>query len=152
MLSLSYLRKKGGETKMWHSKKFIVVTVLAVVLLSGSIVGVALAANNGDDTQTKAPSEDILGKVCAIYQQKTGIAIDQEALKAAFAQAQSEMQKEREQARLQDLVEQGKITQEQADKYLEWWQSRPDVPVGFGPGGHGGFPGIGRQCAPPPAE
>ena len=138
---------------MWHSKKFIVVTVLAVVLLSGSIVGVALAANNGDDTQTKAPSEDILGKVCAIYQQKTGVAIDQEALKAAFAQAQSEMQKEREQARLQDLVEQGKITQEQADKYSEWWQSRPDVPVGFGLPGHGGFRGMGGPpCAPPPSE
>lgn len=136
---------------MWHSKKFIIVTVLAVVLLSGSIVSVALAANNGD-TQAKAPGEDMLGKVCAIYQQKTGVAIDQEALKAAFTQAQSELQKEREQSRLQDLVEQGKITQEQADQYLEWWQSRPDVPVGFGPGGHGGFPGMGRQCAPPPAE
>ena len=137
---------------MWQSKKFIIVTVLAVVLLSGSIVGVALAANNGDDTQAKAPAEDILGKVCAIYQQKTGVAIDQEALKAAFAQAQSEMQKEREKAHLQDLVDQGKITQEQADEYLKWWQSKPDVPVGFGFPGHGGFPGKGGPCVPPPAE
>lgn len=138
---------------MWQSKKFIIVTVLAVVLLSGSIVGIALAANNGDDTQAKAPGEDILGKVCAIYQQKTGVAIDQEALKAAFAQAQSEMQKEREQARLQDLVEQGKITQEQADTYQKWWDAKPDVPVGFGLPGHGGFRGMGGPpCAPPPSE
>lgn len=118
---------------MWRNKKFIIVTVLAVVLLSGSIVGIALAANNGDDSQAKAPGEDILGKVCAIYQQKTGVAIDQEALKAAFAQAQSEMQKEREQARLKDLVEQGKITQEQADTYQKWWDAKPDAPFGFGP-------------------
>jgi hypothetical protein len=28
---------------------------------------------------------------------------------------------------LQDLVDKGKITQEEADQYLEWWQSRPDI-------------------------
>ena len=134
---------------MWRSRKFIIVAVLAIMLLSASIGGIALAANNGDNSQPKAPDGDILEKVCAIYQQDTGVAIDQEALKNAFAQAQSEMQKEREQARLQYLVEQGEITQEQADKYLEWWQSRPDVPAGFGFPGHGGFRGAGGPpCAP----
>jgi len=136
---------------MWRNKKVIIVAVLTIALLAGSIGGVVLAADDGDNSQPKAQGGDILEKVCAIYQQNTGVAIDQEALKAAFAQAQSEMQKEREQARLQGLVEQGKLTQEQADKYLEWWQSRPDVPFGFP--GHGGFRGAGGPpCAPAPAE
>lgn len=29
--------------------------------------------------------------------------------------------------RLKCLVEKGKITQEQADQYKQWWQSRPDM-------------------------
>jgi hypothetical protein len=137
---------------MWRSKKFIIIAVLAAVLLAGSIGGVALAVGNGDDSQPKAPGEDLLARVCTIYQQKTSVAIDQAALKDAFTQARSEMQKEWEQARLQDLVKQGKITQNQADKYLNWWQSKPDVPFGFGFRGHGGFPGKGGPCAPPPSE
>jgi len=139
---------------MWRSKKFIIVTVLVVVLLAGGIGGIALAqTDNGANNQPKAPREDILGRVCAIYQQKTGVAIDQEALKAAFAQAQSDMQKEREQARLQDMVKQGKITQEQADAFQKWWDARPDIPFGFGPelgpGAHGGFGHRGCGGLPP---
>ncbi|MGA7676933.1 MAG: hypothetical protein WCA51_00960 [Dehalococcoidia bacterium] len=137
---------------MWRSKKFIIIAVSAAVLLAGSISGVALAASNGDNTQPKALGTDLLAKVCTIYQQKTGVAIDQQALTDAFTQARSELQKESEQANLQGLVTQGKITQDQADKYLNWWQSRPDMPSGFGFRGHGGFPGMGGQCAPPPSE
>jgi len=138
---------------MWRSKKFIIVTVLVAVLLVGGIGGIAFAqTDNGVNNQSKAPVEDILGKVCAIYQQKTGVTIDQEALKAAFAQAQSEMQKEREQARLKDLVTQGKITQEQADAFQKWWDAKPDVSFGFGPElGPGGFGH--RGCGgPPPSQ
>jgi len=64
-------------------------------------------------------------------------------LKDAFAQAQNEMQTEALKNCLQNLVGQGKMIQEQADQYLEWWQSRPDVPIGFGFRGHGGFHGMG---------
>jgi hypothetical protein len=152
MLCLYYPQKKGGDTEMWRSKKFIIIAVSAAVLLAGSISGVALAASNGNDSQSKDLGTDILAKVCTIYQQKTGVSIDQQALKDAFTEAQNELQKEWEQARLQNLVEQGKITQDQADQYLNWWQSRPDVPIGFGPRGHGGFPGGGGPCALPPSE
>lgn len=148
---------------MWHSKKFIIVTVLAVVLLSGSIVGVAIAADNSDVSRPKAQHDAMLVKVCEIYQQNTGTTLDHEALKEAFVQAASEMRPaiprdqgekspENMQDWLQSLVTNGKITQEQADQYISWWQSRPDVPVGFGPRGHGGFPGRSGQCAPTPSE
>jgi hypothetical protein len=136
--------------------------VLLPILLVGGIAGGVVAAaddtsnNTGDQSQT-ADSTDryqaLLDRVCAIYAEKTGVAIDSEALKEAFAQAQSEIQDEALKSWLQNLVDEGKITQEEADQYLEWWQARPDVTLpgpgglGFGGGmrcgrgfGHGGGP------------
>ena len=86
--------------------------------------------------------EALLDRVCQIYQENTGVAIDLQQLKDAFTQAQREMQDEALQSRLQKLVDEGKITQEEADQYLEWWQSRPNIELpelgGFGGHGHGG--------------
>jgi hypothetical protein len=176
MLSLYYSQKKGGRTEMWRSKKFVVVVLVAAVLIVGSSIGGVVFAQtaSGDESQPKARCGDMLGRVCEIYEQETGVTIDQEALKDAFSQAQSEMRPEamknrfemRPQAlqnrpemgpeamqnHLQNLVDKGKITQEQADALQEWWGARPDVTVGFGfPGGHGGFhpaPGMGGLYAP----
>jgi len=128
---------------MWRSKKLIFAVVLAVVMLAGSIGGVVLATDNGDDDDPEAKYETLLDRVYEIYQQNTGVAIDQEALKDAFTQARSEVQAEVLEARMQSLVEEGKITQEQADEYLDWWQAKPDVSFRFGFGGHGGFHGMG---------
>jgi hypothetical protein len=136
---------------MRPSKKFIIVTALAAVVLVGSITGVVLA-QNGDDSQPEARHEALLERVCTIYQQNTGDEIDPQELRNAFAEARSEMWAEALQNRLQYQVEQGKITQDEADQYLEWWQSKPDVPLRFrfharcGPLGGGGLP------APQPAE
>ncbi len=176
---------------MWRSKKFIIAAVLAAVLLAGSIGGVVLAADNGDDSQPKARCGALLDKVCEIYNANPGKPgdIDCDVLKAAFAQARNEMRPEalqnrREmgpeamQNRLQNLVDEGKITQGEADQYKawlqarpdmeqfrqqlkewqrpdtppelkEWWEARPDVPVEFGFRGHGRFPGWAGPCMPP---
>jgi hypothetical protein len=131
---------------MWRSKKFIVAVVMAVVLV-GSISGVALAADNGDDSQPETEHGAILERVCEIYQENTGVTIDQEALKDAFAQAQSEMQAAALENHLQSLVDAGEITQEEADQYLEWWESKPDVSIGFDFHGHGGMLGFGDPPA-----
>ena len=122
---------------MWRNKKTVLMALLATVLLVGTIGGVAVAqANNGGDSQALDQRGALLDRVCEIYEQNTGTAIDQEALEDAFAQARSEMQAEAMQNRLQNLVDQGTITQEEADQYTEWWESRPDVelPRPFGPG------------------
>jgi hypothetical protein len=136
---------------MKRSKKFVLVTTLAAVVLVGSITGVALA-QNGDDSQPEAGPELLLGRVCEIYQQNTGVAIDSEALKDAFAQAKSEMRAKALQNRLQSLVDEGKITQGEADQWTEWWQSKPDVPVKFGFRGRCGPLGEGGLRAPQPVE
>ncbi len=146
-------------------RKWFIPVVLSLVLVGG-ITGGVVAANNGlsttaggDQSQAAERCQALLDRVCAIYQEKTGVAIDSQQLKDALQQAQSELQEAALENRLQDLVEEGKITQEQADQYLEWWQSRPDVGLplpGLGGrgtgggmmGGRGFGPWGGPRCAP----
>jgi len=133
---------------MWKNKKVILLAALATALLIGSIAGVTFAQTGSDDeSQADTQHEALLEKVSAIYQENTGVAIDVQQLKDAFAQAQTEMQNEALESRLQDLVSEGTITQEQADEYLQWWQSRPDTPL-LGPCGGGGgmMGGRGHGC------
>jgi len=148
---------------MWRSRKFIIIAVSVAVLLAGSIGGVVLAADNGNDSQPEARHGQFMDRVCEIYEQNTGVAIDQEALKDAFTQAATEMRTEAMQNRpeigpeamqnrLQNLVDEGKITQEQIEALQKWWDSRPDVTFGFGSPGHGKFRGMGGPCGPPPSE
>lgn len=125
---------------MWRGKKVMVIA-LAAVLLVGSSMGVVLAADNGDETGSlpEARHWALLDRVCEIYEENTGSIIDQQALQDAFAQAKSEIQAEAMQNRLANLVDKSRMTQDEADQYLEWRQSRPDVPVRFGFRGMGGF-------------
>lgn len=76
---------------MWRGKKFLVIMVLAAVLLAGGIGGVALAQEEEDDAQPESQRGALLEKVCEIYEENTGVAIDAEALKDAFVQASREM-------------------------------------------------------------
>ena len=127
---------------MWRRKWFIPALLLSVLLI-GSIVGglVALAddssTNLEDQAQTVGRYHVLLDRACAIYEEETGVAIDSEQLIAALGQARREMQEEALQNRLQNLVDEGHITQEEADRFLEWWQSRPDIKLPLpGLGGH----------------
>ena len=125
---------------------------LTVVLLLGSIGGIALA--NGSDDEDGCQMETARGaltdRICEIYEENTGVALDSEALADAFAQAASEARSER----LQCLADQGKITQEQADECRARMESMPDNLPGFGFPGHHGFFGMGGMrsfggpCAP----
>jgi len=127
-------------------RKWFIPVVVASVLLIGGITGgvVAAVSNNSNNTtagnQSQATDryQALLDRACAIYEETTGVALDSEQLKNALEQAGSEMRDEALQNWLQDLVDNGKITQEEADQYLEWWQSRPDIGLPLpGLGGHG---------------
>jgi hypothetical protein len=149
---------------MRRSRKIILIALLTIVVLAGSIGGVVMAADNGDDSQPQARSGALLGKVCEIYEENTGVAIDAQELQNAFTQAQSEIMAEARNQFRQRLVEEGKITQEQLDDYDAWLEAKPDVPFPFGPrnhdgikpfggfGGHGGFRGFGGPCPPQTTE
>lgn len=104
---------------MWRRRKFVIVALLTVVVLLGSIGGVVLAQTGSTDNTTS--SKTLLARVAAI------LGIDQQKLEDAVAQAQNEMRDEALDNYLKHLVDQGKITQEQADQYKAWCQARPDV-------------------------
>jgi hypothetical protein len=128
-------------------KWFIPVVVASVLLIGGITGGVVAAANNtssnttaGNESQATNQYQALLDRACAIYEENTGVAIDSGQLQDALEQARSEMQDEALKSRLQNLVDNGKITQQEADQYLEWWQSRPDIGLplpGLGGQGHG---------------
>jgi hypothetical protein len=129
-----------------RKRKWFIPMVLSIVLIGGIAGGVMVAADDSSgnvDQQSQLADQHqaLLDRACAIYQENTGTAIDSEQLKDALDQAQGELQEEALESRLQDLVENGKMTQEEADNYLEWWQSRPDIEVplpglgGLGPSG-----------------
>lgn len=117
---------------MWRKRKWVIAIVLAVVvLLVGSLGSVALAQTGGS---TDTAGKTLLSRVAAI------LGIDQQKVEDAFAQAQKEMRDEALDNQLKGLVEKGKMTQEQADQYKQWLQSRPDIP-GLDSRGYKGLPG-----------
>jgi uncharacterized membrane protein len=136
---------------MRKRKWFIPVVVMSVLLIGGIAGGVIAAAddsssNTEDQSQIADRHQVLLDRACVIYEEQTGVAIDSEQLKDALDQARSELREEALESRLQNLVDEGEITQEEADQYLEWWQSRPDIELPLpGLGGHG--PGGGLWCA-----
>lgn len=134
---------------MWKNKKVVLLAALAVAAIIGSVAaGVTLAqSGGGNETQANTQYEALLNKVATIYQQNTGVTIDPQQLETAFTQAQTEMQNEALQSRLQNMVTQGTITQEQADQYLQWWQSKPNTPLLELPRGEGMMMrGGGHNC------
>ena len=119
---------------MWKNKKWIIIGVVAaVVILVAGIVGAAVV-NAQSPTPTPTPSANNPGKAFA-DRVATILGIDQAKVENAFAQAQKDMRNEAMSNRLKGLVAQGKITQQQADEYLKWWESRPNLPAQLGPNG-----------------
>jgi hypothetical protein len=133
---------------VWKNKKVVLLAALAIAAIIGGVVaGVTLAqsgSGSGNETPANTRYEALLNKVATIYQQNTGVTIDPQQLETAFTQAQNQMQSEALQTWLQNLVTQGKITQTQADQYLQWWQSKPNTTPLFGLPRGGGMMMRGR--------
>jgi len=117
---------------MWRSKKFILAMVLVAVIAAVSIGGAVMAADDGNGNQAEEQCETFIDRVLEIYEEQTGVAIDEEVLRDAFGQARGEFRDERIQERLAELVEEGVITQEEADELWQWWLSRPETLTGLG--------------------
>jgi len=113
---------------MWKRKKFVI-PLVAAVALAGILAGSAFAQEG--DGVGPPPGGTLIERLA----EKLGI--EQPELETAFAEVRSEMRDEAQSSRLEALVEQGRLTQEEADQFAEWWQARPEMELGnFG--GHGG--------------
>ena len=88
------------------------------------------AGNSASATfeEQSCPMQTLISKVANI------LGLPEEQVADAFKQACQEMQDKALQNWLQKLVDEGKITQEEADQYLEWWQARPNTTFGLGEG------------------
>ena len=124
-------------------RKLIVIPALAALLLTGALAGTAFAqGESSDDSRVSRFVEILAGK----------LGIGQEELRTAVDETKEELEAERKAAwerelreKLAAMVESGKLTQEQADEYLDWYLNPPEIApgggrgkFGFGPGGHRG--------------
>ncbi len=99
------------------------IAVAGVAVLSGGV----LAATNG---HRGGPADEVIDKVAEILE------IDSEELGEALAQARTEVAGEQRDERLDQLVVDGVLTQEQVDEIKAWQAARPAVLDEVGP--HGG--------------
>ena len=102
---------------MWRKKKFIIMLLGAILIVAASIGGVALAQGSEEDSQP----DSLLGRVAAI------LGIEQQTVEDAFKQAEAEMHEAVLDKYLKNLVDEGKITEEEAAEYKGWLEARPDM-------------------------
>lgn len=112
--------------------RWLAAGLLMGILAVGIAGGTVLAHTNTEDGGS--PIQSIASRVAEI------LGLDDAVVQDALDQARTEMLNDRIQHRLDHKVEQGLITQEQADEYLEWFLSRPE---GISPGHRLGFGGFG---------
>ena len=125
-------------------RKWLVIPALAALLLAGAIAGTAFAQGESDDDSSS------VSRFVEILADK--LDIGEEELQTALEETKEELQAERKAAwkqqlrdKLAAMVEEGKITQEQADEYLDWYLNPPELASGehgrkfaFGSGHHRG--------------
>jgi LPS O-antigen subunit length determinant protein (WzzB/FepE family) len=103
---------------MWKDKKFIIISGLLVVLiaLGATLGGIALSRQN--DNIVRLP------QVSIVLPEQAGNILQNISL---TPEERQERMNEALDNYLQKLVDEGKITQEEADQYKAWWESRPDI-------------------------
>lgn len=99
-------------------QKIGLTAVLVAVILSGSLAGIVFAQENSGQNPRGAVAE----RVAAILN------VDQQELEDAFKQARSELWEEALDNRLQELLADGVLSQDEADAYKAWVDARPDIP------------------------
>ena len=121
------------------NRRWLFAVLLVGLLAAGATGGAVLAHNNGGP-QGESRFGELSSRVAAI------LGLDEETVQDAFQQAVLQIRDEALQERLDLLVESGRLTQEQADEYGDWLQSRPDsLAPGLGPHLFGGLGGHGLR-------
>ena len=108
-------------------KKLRIIIPLSIAVVAVAIISFSIAfaqGNEGGDSNA--------GKLATKVAEILGL--DTAVVDRAIKQAREELRDEAVQNKLNALVENGKLTQEQVDEYLNWIQSKPE-----------GIPAIGKQ-------
>ena len=108
-------------------KKLRIIIPLAMAVVAVAVISFSVAlAQENENSDSNASKLAV--KVAEI------LGLDAAVVDDAIRQASEELKGEAIQKKLNALVENGRLTQEQADEYPNWIQSRPE-----------GIPGIGKR-------
>ncbi len=105
---------------MSKKMKVLVSVLVAVLMLVGSGSAIAMAQEE-EEPEPTVEANGLLTRVAEI------LGIPEEDLVDAFGQARQEMTEEVFLNALDKAVEEGLITQGEADEIREWWEQKPDV-------------------------
>ena len=108
-------------------KKLRIIIPLSIAVVAVAIISFSIAFAQGNEG-----GDSNVGKLATKVAEILGL--DTAVVDRAIKQAREELRDEAVQNKLNALVENGKLTQEQADEYLNWIQSKPE-----------GIPAIGKQ-------
>ena len=96
-------------------------TAVSVVAVVGAFAGIAAAQSNDGD----GDGQSFVERVATI------LGISSDDVESAFEQATEEMHEERIDAKFAELVENGTLTQEEADAIKEWQDAKPEIEFSF---------------------
>jgi hypothetical protein len=102
---------------MWRKKKFIIILLGTILVIIASLGGIAMAQDSEDESKP----DSLMARVADI------LGIDQQTVEDAFEQARAEMHEEALDKYLQNLVDEGVITEEEATEYKGWLEAKPDM-------------------------
>jgi uncharacterized protein YggL (DUF469 family) len=103
-------------------KRWILIPLTAGLLALMVAGGAILAQGNGHSPSVGYPN-DLASRVAEILN------LDEATVQRAFSQAHRERQNQRLQALLERMLAGGRLTQEEADEMMNWFEKRPDTAV-----------------------
>ena len=99
-------------------KRWLIVPIMAGLVALFATAGAILAQGNG--SRGGAPLNGVVSRMAEI------LGLEETTVHSAFNQAVREQQDAAVQSKLNRLVNDEKLTQEQADDVIQWYRSRPD--------------------------
>lgn len=99
-------------------RRWIIGSLVGLGALGATAVGVAVAAPS---SQGESPRDRLIERAAAI------LGIETNRLETAIQQAQADLEKERRDEQIQKLVEEGILTQQEADDVKKWLDAMPDA-------------------------
>ena len=110
--------------------KYGIIAIVAVVALSAGITAVVSAESpEGEAGSDTGPGQIFLSKLADI------LGLDEGEVADAVQQARQGMCEERQEQRLQNAIDEGLITEGEAEQIRGWWDSRPEAMQQLGPQG-----------------
>lgn len=110
-------------------------TAVSIVAVVGAFAGIAAAQTSEDD----GDSQTFVQRVAAI------LGIESDDLESAMQQVKEEIQTERRDAKFAGLVEDGTLTQDEADAIKTWQDSKPEIELNLSGHDGDGKRGWGRK-------